>query len=88
MPCWPLQAEEVSKVKKYQHGFVLDPIVLGPEHVVKDVSDVKKKHGFTGIPITENGKMGSKLVGIVTSRDIDFLLEKGKEGAQMLLKEV
>merc|ERR1719285_1728197 len=82
------QAEEVSKVKKYQHGFVLDPIVLGPEHVVKDVSDVKKKHRFTGIPITENGKMGSKLVGIVTSRDIDFLVEKGPEGCKMKLKEV
>ena len=78
----------MSKVKKYQHGFVLDPIVLGPEHVVKDVSDVKKKHGFTGIPITENGKMGSKLVGIVTSRDIDFLVEKGPEGCKMKLKEV
>merc|ERR1719204_2437800 len=82
------QAEEVSKVKKYQHGFVLDPIVLGPNHLVKDVSDVKKKHGFTGIPITENGKMGSKLMGIVTSRDIDFLVEKGPVGCKMMLKEV
>merc|ERR1719445_2814636 len=70
------QAQEVSKVKKYQHGFVLDPLVLGPNNVVADVEEVKKKYGFTGIPITDNGKMGSKLVGIVTSRDIDLLLEK------------
>jgi len=82
------QCAEVRKVKKYQHGFVLDPVVLGPNHVVADVEAVKKKYGFTGIPITDNGKMGSKLVGIVTSRDIDFLLEKGNEGAQMLLSEV
>ena len=81
------QANEVSKVKKYQHGFVLNPITLGPSQTVKDVSDVKKKYGFTGIPITDNARMGGKLVGIVTSRDIDFLLEK-KDSAKMKLSEV
>lgn len=81
--CTPeYQAQCVTKVKKYQHGFVLDPYVLSPQHTVQDVLDCKRKHGFCGIPLTSNGKMGDELVGIVTSRDIDFI-EKDKMNAQL-----
>lgn len=60
-------------MKKYKHGFILNPIVLGPSHTVSDVLKIKKEQGFCGIPITENGKIGGKLLGMVTSRDIDFI---------------
>lgn len=66
------QVDLVRKVKRYENGFIKDPILLSPEHTLADLDAVKEKYGFSGIPITEDGTANTKLVGIVTNRDVDF----------------
>lgn len=67
------QAAEVIKVKKFKNGFITDPVCLSPQHTVDDVLHIKRTLGYSGIPITQDGKMGSKLVGIVSNRDTSFV---------------
>ncbi|WP_282004113.1 IMP dehydrogenase [Veillonella denticariosi] len=62
------QAHEVDKVKRSEHGVIVDPIYLSPQNLLSDASEIMAKYKISGIPITEHGK----LVGIITNRDMRF----------------
>ncbi|KAI5865875.1 IMP dehydrogenase [Durotheca rogersii] len=66
------QADMVRKVKRYENGFIIDPVVISKQTTVEEAKALKEKWGFGGFPITESGKLGSKLLGIVTNRDLQF----------------
>ncbi len=80
------QVNEITKVKRFENGFITDPVVLGPDNTIEDVYKLKKKHGFSGIPITENGKLYAKLIGIVTSRDISFENDRSKKLSEVMTR--
>lgn len=46
------QAEMVRKVKRYENGFILDPVVLSPNASVGEAKELKAKWGFGGFPVT------------------------------------
>ena len=46
------QADMVRKVKRFENGFILDPIVLSPKTTVGEAKDLKEKWGFGGFPVT------------------------------------
>lgn len=73
------QVREVRRVKRFENGFITEPVVLSPNHTIKDVDTIKETYGFSGIPITEDGTLNSKLIGIVTKRDIDFEEDRTKK---------
>lgn len=62
------QASHVDKVKRSEHGVIIDPFFLSKEHIVSDAVRLMEKYHISGVPITENGR----LVGILTNRDLRF----------------
>ncbi|OHD71251.1 MAG: IMP dehydrogenase [Spirochaetes bacterium RBG_16_49_21] len=82
------QVNEVRKVKRFENGFITDPIVLSPGNTIADIDAIKEKYGFSGIPITENGRLNSLLLGIVTNRDIDFETERTKKLSEVMTTDL
>ena len=62
------QAAEVAKVKRYESGVLLDPVVITPQHTVRQVMSMSEQMGISGFPVCDGGKV----VGIVTGRDLRF----------------
>lgn len=46
------QAEMVRKVKKYENGFINDPVVITPTTTVGEVKKMGQNFGFTSFPVT------------------------------------
>lgn len=68
------QAMEVSLVKKYQNGFIMDPkIVLSQADTIEDIDKARKLYDISTAMICSGGVMGNKLEGMVTARDIDLV---------------
>ncbi|MFO1378113.1 MAG: IMP dehydrogenase [Steroidobacteraceae bacterium] len=63
------QAREVARVKKYESGMVKDPITVRPDATVRDVIEITRAKGISGLPVVSDH---DEVVGIVTHRDIRF----------------
>jgi len=63
------QAAEVDKVKRSEHGIIVNPISLPPDKTIRDALDLMERYHISGVPVTDPGGV---LVGILTNRDIRF----------------
>lgn len=46
------QADMVRRVKRYENGFINDPVVISPNNTVGEAKALKEKWGFGGFPVT------------------------------------
>jgi IMP dehydrogenase len=62
------QAAEVDKVKRSESGMIVDPVTVAPDAPVADALELMARYRISGVPVT----VGTKLVGILTNRDLRF----------------
>lgn len=74
------QVQEVDRVKRSESGMIYNPITLTPVHKVKEAMSLMNRYRISGIPIVE----GSKLVGILTNRDLRFEVDTELEIKQVM----
>jgi IMP dehydrogenase len=63
------QANEIKKVKKSENGIIIDPIYIYPDAQLSEAKKIMDEFRISGVPVVDHH---SKLVGILTNRDMRF----------------
>ncbi len=77
------QVTEVDKVKRSESGMIVDPITLPPTATLGDAKQIMSTYHISGVPITE----GTRLVGILTNRDIRFAEDDARPVTEYMTSE-
>lgn len=80
------QAEQVRQVKRFESGMVVNPITVTPDVTLRQLKVLKERHQISGIPVVEAG--GTKLIGIITNRDVRFAENDNQPIAELMTKKV
>ncbi|MEI8130299.1 MAG: IMP dehydrogenase [bacterium] len=78
------QAREVHLVKRAENMLIADPVTLPDTATVGEATKVMRENGIKGIPIVND----SKLVGILTHRDVRSVHDKTTSVSDVMTKEV
>lgn len=66
------QASEVDLVKRSEAGMITHPVTTTPYANIQEVDDLCARYRVSGLPVIDED---GKLVGIVTNRDMRFVLD-------------
>lgn len=77
------QSMQVDRVKRSEHGVIVDPVTLPPETPVGEAARLMDERNIGGVPITVDGR----LVGILTRRDLRFLESRERPVSEVMTKD-
>jgi IMP dehydrogenase len=75
------QANEVRIVKRFENGFIPDPVVVGPDDTVDKIHEITEEKGYKKIPVVDEK---GKLLGIVTEFYYSWPHDKGKKASEIM----
>lgn len=58
------QAEQVESVKRFEQGFISSPLCLAPAMTCTELMKLRASCGFSGFPVTADGRLKSQLLGL------------------------
>ncbi|MGH9792253.1 MAG: IMP dehydrogenase, partial [Candidatus Acidiferrales bacterium] len=76
-------AEEVDRVKRSESGMIVAPVTIAPEEPVRRALEIMNKYRVSGLPVTR----GTKLVGILTNRDLRFEKNLDQSVSEVMTKD-
>ncbi|HEV7268792.1 MAG TPA: IMP dehydrogenase [Falsiroseomonas sp.] len=79
------QAAQVRRVKKFESGMVVNPLIIHPDQTLADVRALQESHRISGIPVVE--RESGRLVGIVTNRDVRFATDPNLRVYELMTRE-
>lgn len=77
------QAAQVDRVKRSEHGVITNPFHLTQEHTIADADALMGKYRISGVPVVD----GTKLIGIITNRDIRFENDFSRKIKEVMTKD-
>ncbi|MGC6484994.1 MAG: IMP dehydrogenase [Candidatus Puniceispirillales bacterium] len=80
------QAREVSAVKRFEAGMVVNPVTIEENKTLGDALELMQQQGISGIPVVAVGS--DKLVGILTNRDVRFAMDPAEKVSTLMTREV
>ena len=78
------QAVQVAKVKRFENGFIRNPLVTAPETKISEIYAIRTETGYKAIPVTEGGEPHGKLLGLVTANDYFINRHADKTAAERM----
>lgn len=81
------QMAEVDRVRRYEAGFVKNPVVLGRNATVGEVKAAEDFYGFSSFPITRDGTANTPMIGIVTHRDVRYVEDLDRPVVSVMTKK-